>query len=133
VVNDELLFAPEGADSEGREAASGSPWKVLVIDDEEEVHVVTRMVLGDMRFEGKPIECLSAYSAQEGFEKLRDSKDVALVLLDVVMESNQAGLELVHLATTPCASSCAPDSRGRRRNVKSSLGMTSMITSTRRN
>jgi len=96
VVNDELLFAPEGADSEGREAASGSPWKVLVIDDEEEVHVVTRMVLGDMRFEGKPIECLSAYSAREGFEKLRDSKDVALVLLDVVMESNQAGLELVH-------------------------------------
>lgn len=96
-MSDELFFAPEGSEAAGRGATGEtSPWKVLVIDDEEEVHVVTRMVLGDMSFEGRRLDCISAYSAHEGFDMLRDNADVALVLLDVVMESNHAGLDLVH-------------------------------------
>lgn len=93
-MNDELLFAPEDtlqADAD----ASGKPWKVLVVDDEEEVHAVTRMVLGDITFEGRPIECMSAYSAAEGSKLLLMHPDTALILLDVVMETNQAGLDLV--------------------------------------
>ena len=99
-MSDDILFAPEEMDSPLRQGASGAvdddaSWKVLIVDDEEEVHVVTRLVLGDIIFEDRRIVCLSAHSAQEGYEMLAASPDIAVVLLDVVMETNQAGLELV--------------------------------------
>jgi response regulator RpfG family c-di-GMP phosphodiesterase len=70
-------------------------WKVLLVDDEPEVHEVTRLVLGNFRFEDRPLEILSAMTAEEAKEYLAEHGDIALVLLDVVMESDQAGLKLV--------------------------------------
>lgn len=72
------------------------PWRVMIIDDEPEVHEVTRLVLGDFRFENRGLDFLHAYSAAEARDQLSNHSDVAVVLLDVVMESEQAGLELVH-------------------------------------
>ncbi len=83
------------------EALEGEPgipregWKILIVDDDEEVHRVTRLVLGDFRFHGKPLQFLSALSAAEARRILREHPDVALVLLDVVMEGDSSGLELV--------------------------------------
>ena len=76
--------------------ASGLGWKVLIVDDEPEVHEVTRMVLGDFQFENRPLAFLHAHSAEQARQQLHEHDDVAVILLDVVMETDQAGLELVH-------------------------------------
>jgi response regulator RpfG family c-di-GMP phosphodiesterase len=71
------------------------PWKVLIADDEPEVHEVTCLVLGNFRFADRRLEFISAYSAAEARELLLEHPDTAVLLLDVVMESEQAGLRLV--------------------------------------
>jgi response regulator RpfG family c-di-GMP phosphodiesterase len=71
------------------------PWKVLLVDDEPEIHEVTRLVLSGFQFEGRPLLILSATTAAEAKEMLSEFDDIAVILLDVVMESDQAGLHLV--------------------------------------
>ncbi|QEP44405.1 DUF3369 domain-containing protein [Ectothiorhodospiraceae bacterium BW-2] len=71
------------------------PWKVAIIDDEEQIHKVTKMVLGEYQFHGRPLQFFSAYSAAEGRELFQQHHDIAVCLLDVVMESESAGLDLV--------------------------------------
>jgi signal transduction histidine kinase/CheY-like chemotaxis protein len=70
-------------------------WKVIVIDDDGAVHDGTRFALYDYVLNGHGLEIISAYSAAEGREMLRIHPDTAVVLLDVVMESEVAGLDLV--------------------------------------
>lgn len=72
-----------------------TPWKLLIVDDDEIIHTMTRMVLTDYSFEGRPLELLSAYSGKEALEVLRRTDDIALILLDVVMETDDAGLKCV--------------------------------------
>lgn len=73
----------------------GRRWKVVVIDDDSAVHDGTRFALYDYVLHGQGLEIISAYSAEEGRAVLREHPDAAIVLLDVVMESDVAGLELV--------------------------------------
>jgi signal transduction histidine kinase len=73
----------------------GRSWKVAVIDDDPAVHEGTRFALGDYRLHGQGLEIISAYSAAEGRELMRRHPDVAAVLLDVIMEADDAGLDLV--------------------------------------
>ncbi len=83
-------------DDPGDEPAEQGPrWKIAVIDDEPAVHDGTRFALSDYKLNGQGLEILSAYSAVEGRELLRSHPDVAVVLLDVIMESDSAGLDLV--------------------------------------
>ena len=83
-------------DDEARaEPAAAARWKVAVIDDDTAVHDGTRFALYDYSLNGQGIELISAYSAAEGRELLKANPDIAVVLLDVVMESDAAGLELV--------------------------------------
>jgi len=70
-------------------------WKVAIIDDDPAVHEGTRFALYDYNLNGQGIEILSAYSAEEGRELMRAHPDIAVVLLDVVMETDDAGLVLV--------------------------------------
>jgi response regulator RpfG family c-di-GMP phosphodiesterase len=69
-------------------------WRVLIVDDDVDVHAVTRLALRNVSFKGRELELFSAYSGAEGFQILRDTPDIALVLLDVVMETDDAGLIL---------------------------------------
>lgn len=71
-------------------------WRILIVDDDEEVHAVTRMVLKDIIFNQLRLQLDSVYSAEEAKVALRDCDDYAMILLDVVMESESAGLQLVH-------------------------------------
>jgi len=71
------------------------PWNVLVVDDEPEVHAVTRLALRNFRFADRQLHFLSAHSASEAEAMLRDNGDIAVMLLDVVMETDKAGLDLV--------------------------------------
>ncbi|MCP4714688.1 MAG: DUF3369 domain-containing protein [Deltaproteobacteria bacterium] len=70
--------------------------KILIADDEVEVHNVTRLVLKDYTCDEHGLEILSAYSAEETRNMLNKHPDIALILLDVVMETDDAGLQLVH-------------------------------------
>jgi signal transduction histidine kinase len=92
VVDEDLLFA----DEEDLEPSVREPqrWRILIVDDEEEIHAVTRLVLKDITFEGRGLDLISAYSGKESIELLRDTEDIAVVLLDVVMEDNHAGLDV---------------------------------------
>lgn len=91
-----MVSEPEGNRGLVQGSSRVEPWKILIIDDEPEVHEVTTLVLGDFEFEGRPLRFLHAHSATEARELLARHADLAVVLLDVVMESEQAGLELVH-------------------------------------
>ncbi|AIF50855.1 DUF3369 domain-containing protein [Pelosinus sp. UFO1] len=91
-MDDELLFVEE---TDVRDTKAAGQIKVLIVDDEEEVHIVTKLVLNNFVFEGKKIELLSVYSASEAKTVLEEHGDIALILLDVVMERADAGLELV--------------------------------------
>jgi PAS domain S-box-containing protein len=73
-----------------------SLWKIIIADDQEEVHNLTKMVLSDFTFEGRGLEFLSAYSGQETKRIILEHSDTAIILLDVVMETDHAGLEVVH-------------------------------------
>nr|WP_320137063.1 response regulator [uncultured Amphritea sp.] len=72
-----------------------TPWKVLVVDDEEGIHGITRMIFRGYEFEQRPIELISAKSGYEARTQLAAHPDIALALLDVVMENDDEGLQLV--------------------------------------
>lgn len=74
---------------------SKEKWKVIIVDDEPEVHNVTRMVLGDFEFDGKRLELISAGSEAEAIEVIGAHPDCAIILLDVVMDRDDTGLRLV--------------------------------------
>lgn len=73
----------------------GNAWKVIIADDEMETHHVTRIVLQNYSFEGKKLCFLSAYSGEETKQLLHQHPDTAILLLDVVMEKDNAGLDVV--------------------------------------
>jgi signal transduction histidine kinase len=77
------------------EASTGRRWKIAVIDDDHAVHEGTRFALSDYSLSGQGLEILSAYSAAEGQTLMRAHPDIAAVLLDVIMETDAAGLDLV--------------------------------------
>src|SRR5262252_9805076 len=82
-------------DPGGRPPEQGPRWKIAVIDDEPAVHDGTRFALSDYSLNGQTLEILSAYSAAEGRALMGAHDDIAAVLLDVIMETDSAGLELV--------------------------------------
>ncbi|TWA69181.1 response regulator RpfG family c-di-GMP phosphodiesterase [Azospirillum brasilense] len=95
--DDELLFADEDApDPSSAPSRPAAPWKLLIVDDDPEVHAITRVVLNDVTFDGRRLHFLSAHSGGEARAILNDHPDIAAVLLDVVMETEDAGLRLVH-------------------------------------
>lgn len=90
--DDELLFS--GDDDEHSTAEVNQTWKILIADDEPDVHKVTQMVLHNFTFDGLNLELISAYSGQEAKDIMLARDDIALAILDVVMEDEHAGLEV---------------------------------------
>jgi CheY-like chemotaxis protein len=84
-------------DEDERPPRSGAPdqrlWRVLIVDDDVDVHAVTRLALRNVSFKGASWSC-SRPTAAGSLRILRDTPDIALVLLDVVMETDDAGLLL---------------------------------------
>lgn len=72
-----------------------APWKLLVVDDEPDVRQLTALNLRGFEFAGRPLTLIDASSAAEARQALRDQPDIALALIDVVMETDDAGLKLV--------------------------------------
>ncbi|WP_258881510.1 DUF3369 domain-containing protein [Paenibacillus sp. sptzw28] len=92
-LEEEVFFFAE--ENESVPLRTADMWKVVIIDDDKEIHQVTKLVMSDFEFEGKGIEFISAYSAREAREILSLHADTAFILLDVVMEEDDSGLQLV--------------------------------------
>lgn len=93
--DDILVFEEEEIDDITENIALEKAWKIVIVDDEPTVHQVTKLALKNLVFENKPLTFLSAYSTQEAKELISAHPDAALILLDVVMDINDAGLQIV--------------------------------------
>lgn len=91
-MSEDILFHAE--DSAAAAPGRGS-WSVLIVDDDPEVHSVTVLALAGFAFAGKGLRFLHAHSGAEARQVLETRDDIALMLLDVVMETEHAGLDLV--------------------------------------
>lgn len=93
---DDLIFCNEGDEPEpDHGSAALDPWKILIVDDDPEVHAITRVVLSDVTFDDRPLVFYSAHSGAEARTQAMAHPDLAAVLLDVVMETDDAGLRVV--------------------------------------
>jgi CheY-like chemotaxis protein len=68
---------------------------VLSVDDEPDIHSVTRLSVKSMKLRGRKLKLLTADTGAEAVQVLRENPGIAVVLLDVVMESDTAGLDTV--------------------------------------
>ncbi|AWK87336.1 DUF3369 domain-containing protein [Azospirillum thermophilum] len=108
-MSDEFLFADDDPAVEAEAAAPQvlaepvDPWLILIVDDDPAIHATTKMVLRGFTFEGRPAQFLSAGTAAEARRVLEENPAIAVVLLDVVMESDDAGLRLVRFIRSDMA------------------------------
>ena len=94
-TSDDLFqFADEDEGEGGVELRAFSEWRVLIVDDEPQVHTVTRLALDGLRVDGCIVSFDDAYSGDEARQKLA-TQSYALVLLDVVMAGDDDGLRVV--------------------------------------
>lgn len=97
--DDTLLFKDETPEPPGSVAGNTSEqrdrWKILIVDDEADVHSVTTYMIKGMDYQGRGFEFFHAYSGHEARQILSTHHDIAVILLDVVMETDDSGLQLV--------------------------------------
>jgi CheY-like chemotaxis protein len=86
------LFAPEPAPT-GLVAAVPC-WQVLLVDDDVDIHAALRLSLQDMLVEGSAAVARRLFRGGGAGAAARNT-EIALILLDVVMETSDAGLALV--------------------------------------
>lgn len=81
--------------NEAREAAADTSWKILIVDDDEEVHASTRFALRNVNILDRPLTTLHCHDAEAALTALSRDPDIAVAILDVVMGSADSGLRLV--------------------------------------
>jgi CheY-like chemotaxis protein len=94
--DDSIVFLSE-EDEAGSASKAILPWKILIADDDSNVHDTTVLALSGVEIHGKPLEFLHAFSAKEARQVAENNPDTSLILLDVVMETVDAGLKLVNV------------------------------------
>ena len=91
--SDGLVFMDETPRNAGQPGLA--PWRIMIVDDDSDVHTTTTFALSNMEMQGRPLEFVHAHSAAEARVLLERETDLAVILLDVVMEQADAGLHLV--------------------------------------
>jgi len=86
--------APCGALGGPATTAAG-PWRILVVDDDPEIHAVTRRALDGFSFRKRAVRVVEAANAAEAQELLLVTPNVALILLGVNVPSRHVGLDFV--------------------------------------
>lgn len=94
-LHDDFLFIDDSDEDEIIDCTDGETWQVLIVDDDPEIHSVTQLALSDLIVLGRRLEYLHAYSGQSACKLIEENNDIVLVLLDVVMETDDAGLNVV--------------------------------------
>ena len=92
---DDMLYVEEEDFLEEKTEVIAHPWRVMIVDDDRDVHMLTRMVFRGITFDERGIEFISAYSGEECLKLMADNLDTAMILLDVVMETPDAGFNVV--------------------------------------
>ena len=95
MYDNDLFFTEDEITLDNPHSLHLSPWKVLIVDDDQEVHDVTKLVLSDFEWDDTPLLFLSAYSAAQAEQFFLEHNDIAVALIDVVMETDDAGLQLI--------------------------------------
>jgi diguanylate cyclase (GGDEF)-like protein len=96
-TEDEIVFLDEqGVDTSQLQLNKKLSWRIIIVDDDPDVHSATMFALGSLEIQNRSLEFLHAYSAHEAREILSIESDIAVILLDVVMEKEDAGLDLVN-------------------------------------
>jgi diguanylate cyclase (GGDEF)-like protein len=93
--NDDFLFIDDSDEDEILDGDGKETWQVLIVDDDPEIHSVTQLALSDLVVLGRRLEYLHAYSGVDACSLIETNPDIVLVLLDVVMETDDAGLNVV--------------------------------------
>ncbi|MGR3220088.1 MAG: ATP-binding response regulator [Candidatus Anammoxibacter sp.] len=70
-------------------------WKIMIVDDEKDIHEVTKMALKYFSFNNRGLEFISAYSAKEAELMIEENPDICIMFVDVVMEATDAGLRFI--------------------------------------
>lgn len=91
-LDDELIFAAENSDQ--NPTLPLHPWRIMIVDDEPGIHDVTKLALKGVMFAGRSLEFVQCYSGAEALKAMERESDIALMLLDVVMETDHAGLDV---------------------------------------
>ncbi|MFZ6691672.1 DUF3369 domain-containing protein [Undibacterium sp. SXout20W] len=91
-IIDEEKWLEEDEPAENKR--SSDYWRILIVDDEPDIHAVTRLALNKLTYKGRELEILSAYSGIEAYDLLVKEDNIGMILLDVVMETEDAGLLL---------------------------------------
>lgn len=94
-AEDEFLFLADDDNHTTMPESTLGAWHLLIVDDDEEIHTVTKLVLHDLVVLGKRLQFHHAYSGKQAIAFLQKQPEIALVLLDVVMETDDAGLQVV--------------------------------------
>ncbi|MDF0606112.1 DUF3369 domain-containing protein [Neisseriaceae bacterium TC5R-5] len=94
--DDDWLLDDDDAPASGVPENRRPAWKILIVDDEKDIHTATDIALRNIHYKDRSLELLNAYSGREAFDIIAQHTDIALIVLDVVMESEDAGLQLVH-------------------------------------
>ncbi|WP_052078263.1 GGDEF/EAL domain-containing response regulator [Spirochaeta lutea] len=95
VTDDLLVFSDESTPDAVDLPKDDTTWKILIVDDDEQVHKVTTLALSHVLVHGRSLEFLHAFTSAEAMEILQTTDDIAALLLDVVMERDDAGLFLI--------------------------------------
>lgn len=91
-LQSDFLHIPRSPPAAAPRAAA---WRVLVIDNDPDVHAAARMALEGRTLFERPLVFMHAYSGDEARALLLREHDLAMVILDVVTEDAQSGLDLV--------------------------------------
>lgn len=94
-LQNDNLFADDDGEIALPKEQTAITWKVLVVDDEPSVEIITKQSLRWSKFDGFGISIISARSGLEARALVDEHPDIAVILLDVVMETQTAGLDFL--------------------------------------
>lgn len=90
-MDDRFYFSEEADDEDVIQCAA---WNILVVDDDIEVHQTTDLTLNQVKINNRPLNFFHSYSGAEAISFMKNSLDIDLILLDMVMETSDAGWEV---------------------------------------
>lgn len=93
--SDELIFLEEDTDTPSCFIPEGDPWTIVVIDDDLSILQTSIRILQEFTFEGRALSIITGTSGEQAKELISKNPDAAIILLDVIMETDYAGLDVV--------------------------------------
>jgi len=78
-----------------RQILPTSKWQVLIVDDDKEIHEITKTVLEKIVFDNRSLNFHHAFNEKEAIDIMKNNNNICFMLLDVVMDTNIAGLNVV--------------------------------------